>query len=347
MNIEKEIINQLTTQGKVVLTGFGTFVTNDKAAEINPDNNTFNPPSKTVIFIYNEAETDNSFVNHLSVVYNKPYEETFNIVNVLIADIKSNLERFNKHIFEGFGLLSLSSTGEYFFELNSNVSLSAESVGMESFTSPDIKREKPEPTPKAPKKKRSKFWIILLIVLLVLIGTTVGAYFLFPEQANKCIYYAENKFEIIKNKFSKKEDSKTKDEKSKAITENKLKINDKKIAKPPTQKVSKESVDTIKHTKKDITDQNTKSNPAVKEKPIDVNKKMYYLVAGSFKSKENAEKFVNDLKAKLYPNAMMLDNPKKGFYTVAYDRFADKETANLELKKINSKEKSGSWIILE
>ena len=98
MNIEKEIIKRLSDNGKVVLIGFGSFVTNDKTAELNSETNTFIPPSKTVSFIPNETDYDNSFVNYLSAENNLSYGESQNAVNVLIADIKNNLEKYGKHI---------------------------------------------------------------------------------------------------------------------------------------------------------------------------------------------------------------------------------------------------------
>lgn len=58
-------------------------------------------------------------------------------------------------------------------------------------------------------------------------------------------------------------------------------------------------------------------------------KESYYLIVGSFKDKENALKYVNDLKAKGY-NSSLVIRPN-GIYSVSASSFPDR--ANAELKK--------------
>ncbi|MDD3877054.1 MAG: SPOR domain-containing protein, partial [Bacteroidales bacterium] len=81
--------------------------------------------------------------------------------------------------------------------------------------------------------------------------------------------------------------------------------------------------------------------------PTTTSGKRYYIVAGSFREEANARNFVETLKSKNYPNALMLPNPRGGFYTVAYDSFSNKAEADRELVRINNTERSGSWIISE
>ena len=347
MNIEKEIINILSTHGKVVLTGFGSFIADNEAAKIHPVNNDFNPPSKTIFFKIDETETDNLLANHLSALNNVSKAEILNIIANFISEIKRNLEVSGKHVFENFGVLYLNQSGEYIFELNSGLNLSSEAFGMEGFNSPAIKREKVEPPKIVVKKKRSKVWVILLILFILIVGGSVGTYFIFPEQANKCIYFVENQYNTIKDKFSKKETSTSNIEQKDKLVKDKRKVK-KNNKKNIIGEALNQLTDTLsKAMSKDTAKLVSNIKPEVKEKPVTINGKMYYIVAGSFKSKENADKYVSELKSKSYPNAILLDNPKKGFFTVAYDRFSDKASADRKLKEINSTGNSGSWIICE
>jgi len=342
MNIEKEIVNLLRTHGKVVLTGFGAFVAENEAAQIHPVNNDFNPPSKSVCFKADETDTDNLLANHLSAINNVSKAEILNVIASFISEIKRNLESSGKHVFEDFGVLSLNQGGEYSFEISPGLNISGDAFGMEEFNSPAIKREKVEPQKVIIKKKRSKVWIVLLILFVIIVGGSIGTYFVFPEQAKKIIYYAENQYISIKDKFSKKETTSVNIEQKDKV---KVKKNNKNniIGKALTQ-----LTDTLtKAINKDTSQLISNIKTETKVKPENTNGKMYYIVAGSFKSKENAEKYVSELKSKSYPNAILLENPKKGFYTVAYDSFIDKASADRKLKEINSKEKSGSWIICE
>lgn len=354
MNIEKDIIYLLTIQDKVVLAGFGYFSTEQVPAEIHPVHHTFGAPSKKVLFTPDAGNFDSSLVNYLCTAYNTPKAETINIVNNFVSEIMSNIEKAGRHLFEGFGVLSKNDDGSYNFELNSDVNLSAEAFGMENFSSPAIKREKPEPTPSAPKKKKSKAWLVILILFVIIAGAAVASWFVFPDYAKKAVYYAESQYYSIKEKvFPKGTKSESKDElKDKKVSNEKK--SKKKDVKNIFEKAVNEVVDTLdKALKKDTLQENTKELPAKNNPPITPNtntppqtgSKMYYIVAGSFKSMENGQKYVNDLKNKGYPNALMLDNPQNGFYTVAYSAYADKQTADQELKRINDKEQKGSWII--
>ncbi len=238
--------------------------------------------------------------------------------------------------------------------MNSDVNLSAEAFGMENFSSPAIKREKPEPIPPAQKKKKSKAWLVILILFVILAGAAVTSWFVFPDYVKKGIYFAENQYYSIKEKvFPKGTKSESKSDVKDKTVPNKKKSK-KQDVKNIFEKAVNEVVDTLdKALKTDTLKVNTKELPAKNNPPITPNtdtkppagSKMYYIVAGSFKSMENGQRYVNELKNKGYTNALMLDNPQNGFYTVAYSAYADKQTADQELKRINDKEQKGSWII--
>ncbi len=355
MNIEKEIIYLLTINGKAVLAGFGSFTTEDIPSEIHPVHHTFSSPSKKINFCLEENNYDNTLVNHLSATYNTPKAETINIINNYINDITNNIEKSGRHVFEGFGILSKNQDGVFDFQLNADINVSGESFGMEDFTSQAVKREKTTPPESAPVKKRSKAWLVVLIIFLVLAAGSVTAYFVFPEHVNKGVAFVEAQYHSIKDKiFSKNKavaENTNKDNKDNKDDSKKDKKN--KNLNNILEKAMNDVVDSLGDAVKTDTLQNVNNNQKVKEEKKNnvatdnistPSGKMYYIVAGSFKSKENAEKYVSELKTKGYAKACILANTQNGFYTVAYDAYADKSTASQELKRINDKEQKGSWL---
>jgi len=351
MNIEKEIIHLLTLNGKVVLAGFGRFTTEDIPAEIHPVHHTFAAPAKKVIFIPDESNYDNTLVNHLTDVYSTVKAETINIMNNYINDIKSNIDNTGRHVFEGFGALSKNNEGIFEFQLNEGINLSGESFGMEDFSSQAVKREKTTATEKTKVKKKSKPWMVVLIIIFVLTAAGVTAYFVFPDYVNKGVVFAQEQYHNIKDKLTGKN-------KTVASDENKDKKEDKKDSKNKDlksilDKALNEAVDTLgsileTDTTSMAADKKTQTDVPVKDETPKVAQtqggKMYYIVAGSFKSRENAEKYMADLKSRGYVKATILPQVQNGFYTVAYDAFADKQDATQELKRINDKEQKGAWL---
>lgn len=70
----------------------------------------------------------------------------------------------------------------------------------------------------------------------------------------------------------------------------------------------------------------------------------YYIISGSFKIKENAEKFANVLKKKEY-NPEVIYISEEALYAVSYYSFKSKEEALKQLSKINLYENKDAWIL--
>lgn len=69
----------------------------------------------------------------------------------------------------------------------------------------------------------------------------------------------------------------------------------------------------------------------------------YYIVAGAFKSKSNAQKFVAQLQAKGY-DGLIVDR-KNSLYRVASNRVKSRQEAENKLGKIREQVNSGAWIL--
>lgn len=74
--------------------------------------------------------------------------------------------------------------------------------------------------------------------------------------------------------------------------------------------------------------------------------KPYHVIAGSFQFAENAEKKVNQLKAKGF-NAVILGKNKWGLTQVAYESFTDKSEAFKNLAAIRKSDSKDAWVLIK
>jgi len=70
----------------------------------------------------------------------------------------------------------------------------------------------------------------------------------------------------------------------------------------------------------------------------------YYIIAGSFKNKSNAEDYSNKLISEGYDNARILQKEGSDFLLVAYAAYQQLEEAQSELLKIQENRNAGAWV---
>lgn len=83
----------------------------------------------------------------------------------------------------------------------------------------------------------------------------------------------------------------------------------------------------------------------VKEKPEVQHP--YHIIAGAFKSEENAQKATADLKGKGFTNATHLKKNKYGLYPVLYGSYTNLEQAQQAMKIIHKKTNPDAWILIQ
>ncbi len=69
----------------------------------------------------------------------------------------------------------------------------------------------------------------------------------------------------------------------------------------------------------------------------------YFIIAGAFRDKGNADKLVNQLRQKGF-NAMYAGQTNSGLWRIAFEAFADRSTALRRLDAIKQEENSGAWL---
>ena len=94
-----------------------------------------------------------------------------------------------------------------------------------------------------------------------------------------------------------------------------------------------------------VAEQKAQEEKMKKAKPDD----KFFLIAGSFKSKENAEKFKDELISKGYDARVVVRKTGRNteFYRVSYRAFYDRKKAFKELKQERSTEPNDSvWLLI-
>ncbi len=83
------------------------------------------------------------------------------------------------------------------------------------------------------------------------------------------------------------------------------------------------------------------------EKQEIVEKSHYYIVGGSFKTQESANKCINGLKRQGFENASSLEMNDKGNIRVYYESFAKKSDALIRLEAIKKEYNESAWLLFQ
>uniref|UniRef100_UPI004047A14B SPOR domain-containing protein n=1 Tax=Flavobacterium sp. TaxID=239 RepID=UPI004047A14B len=73
----------------------------------------------------------------------------------------------------------------------------------------------------------------------------------------------------------------------------------------------------------------------------------YHLVAGAYRSEENANKAIDELKAAGFENAKMLPMNKYNLYPVVYASFKNLNEAQTVRKNIQKTHNAEAWLMIE
>jgi len=297
----------------VIIPKFGGFVGNNTSSVLNETTGFISPPSKEILFNPNLQTNDGLLVNHIAISEQITNEEAKRNLEEYVSTIKEKLQSIRTYRIEKVGLLSIGIDENILFLQDSFTNYNLDSFGLKSQQTKkvDIINKKIElvTAPISNKKGRNRAWraaaILLPIIGLSLISIT---------QENKInnIYSQMANF----NPFS--------------ITENTEEIFE----------LESENLENISIKPEDVI-----TNPKVEiiEEDDVIIEKNFYLIAGAFGEKNNAEKLVKKLQAENY-NSSIVGTTRGGLIRVSFDSFETKEEANLALDILKSENKS-AWIL--
>ncbi len=363
MDFKKYLYELLLENETVIIPGFGAFISEYKPAEINPETGEIAPPSKIISFSQQIKNNDGLLVGHVAEQLNISHFEALLKIEKERENILYKLDNGEQVQLESIGTLFFTKENQIAFTPEESENLLLDSFGLESTnieaTEPveetipeaviateelpetsepeeiieEIQEEEPveeekeeieetniipeenqehepaeelptnepidEPVPPTPpvqeekKKKRGWLWLLILI----------------PLGAVAVFVFMKGNMDGFSGKTKVEESS----------------IN---IIEVPDTVISMDTVqtDTIAPPVMDSTGVETQDNEIKEEEGP-----KFYLVGGSFSVKENADTYLNELKAKGF-NAFHAGQKGK-FYCIGiavFDSFSDAEKAQKE-----------------
>lgn len=300
----------LLKHNNIVLQGIGTFTLSETPATSQRMGRDFQPPHADVSFAEHEAQE-----NRLGDIllrdsdFNIALEsDAVEVCNNYIVGIKFQLEKNGNYHFPGLGKLQVAESGQLQFTSEPD----SFNHGLPTFTADVVtKQVTAAPLIKPKRKKRVRVWPVLLILL---IGGGVASWFLIHQVPENILPLWEKAISI----FDKKE----------AVTDS----------------TTTNLTDTTQNMV--VPSDTIVQDSAAADTIIDEGSLTYFVIAGSFADKAEAENFCNNLKAKGYSGAVVVVSEADRRIRVAYQGFASREAALDFLNKTKLAEnKNDIWLL--
>jgi len=362
MNIEKYISDLLYRYQCVTIPGFGAFLTDFKSAQIDNINSIISPPKKTLSFNYHLQNNDGLLANHISVEEKISYSEAVVAIKNKVDYWLLKLEFGERITLENIGELVKNKEGNIEFYPVDSVNYDTDSFGMANIVAPDVSREtykaeqavtnetllndrfeknsaneksavdklfeskETTAAPVTPKKKvvptanketkksKSGSYIAVAAALVLLFGGGY-AYKLYNDDLVEKVTLAVQK--DVQDKVEQKIQEAT------FVMSNPIEAVE--------VKVTNSTSAPIEETTTTAATQVSDNVP-------------YHIIAGSFKSEENAKKKTKELQNSGYSDAQIVGKNAYQLYMVAYKSFTEYDHAINELKNIQQDDNQEAWL---
>lgn len=312
MQIEKHISDLLYRYQCVTVPGFGAFLTETVSAHVTGSASSFFPPKKVVSFNANVKNNDGLLANHVALQEKMSYELAVIKIGDVVNEWTYLLQNRNRVVLKNIGEISVNNEMNWVFEPANTINYLTDSFGLIPFVSPEITRVVLKQEVAALEEKAPIIFT--------------------PERKKDYSYlkYAAVFVVMLGAGFGYK-------------TYYDQQIETKTLA---VQKKVQEKVQ-----------QQIQQATFVISTPIEavelsvaapVEEKMpYHLVAGAYRSEENANKAIAELKAAGFENAKMLPMNKHNLYPVVYGSFKNLKEAQTERKNIQKSHNAEAWLLIE
>ena len=314
--VEHYISELLFLHDCVILPDFGGFVGNPQSAKINKITGVLSPPSKQILFNTNLKTNDGLLITHISIQEGITQEVAKNEVVTFITKISNKLIKSKVLRIDKIGLLSLGREGNIIFLQDSINNYSLDSFGMKATHNKAVVREAIIEEEVADTiiniRKQSYNPKIFLRAAAVIIPLIALSYFSITQQDNINNVYTQM---ASLNPFD-----------NSVITEP--------ITEPITEVMPEVQLTPILEV--------------IEEKEevvtiITLQKTTYYIIAGAFADKKNANKMLEKLKKWNYNTKLV---PGGSLLRVSYSSFTNKTEALIALHKIKQ-ENSDAWLLTQ
>lgn len=318
MQITDHIASLLYRYECVVIPGFGAFLTQRQSAKIDPDTQAFYPPSKSISFNRQLKENDGVLVNYISQAEGISYEQSFKKVQYFIENILETIEQNQKVNLKGIGMF-YSQADKILFQPDLSVNYLPEAFGFTAFTPEKVNREVAVTVPveKTPEKP--------VIIPITREEETVET----ASASTKSAFWKYAAVGVVAIGLGG------------LLTANWYSNEVKSHNMAAQEQAEKQIENKIQQATFSIDD----PLPSITFK-VTAKRGKFHIVAGAFRSEENAETRLKELKDQNY-HPISLGINKYGLHQVIYDSYENREEALKELRKIRLEENPNAWLLVK
>ncbi|OXB02677.1 HU domain-containing protein [Flavobacterium pectinovorum] len=320
MKIETYIAQLLYRYQCVTVPGFGAFLTEIQPAQVNESTNSFFPPKKTISFNGLLKNNDGLLANHIAQAENTSYGFAVSAIAHEVLNWKKVLEEYGSLQLKNIGDIRLNADQNMVFSPNDQHNYLTSSFGLSPFVSPVVKREMFEKKVAELEEreaialnededeiKSSKSYLRYAAIFVLGLGITGSIGY--PIYQNQIATQTL----IVESAVQKK-------------VENKI----------------QEATFFIQNPLPAV----TLSVDSSKTETVETKKMPYHIMAGAFRSEQNAKKAYDQLIKDGY-SARMLGENKHGLFPVLYGSYATMAEAEKAQKEIQKGENPDAWILIE
>lgn len=333
MELVNHIRDLLYHHDCVIVPGFGGFVTNERSARIDSASNSFYPPSRGVGFNARLDHNDGLLISYLSAKLSMNYVDTRKLVEEFSDEVNRKLESGRTVLFEGIGQFSAGRDRNLLFDPDPLANFLSDAYGLTFFRYPVL--EKTEPGRRIRKKAAEARAGVRLgarkLLRYAAIGIPLIAALTWGAMNTDVI--REFSFDLSSlNPFAAVVDS--------GIRTSPAADEDAPVAVYGDEAVSMrqalmyEEENAGKHEEHDV--------PSTLEE-AGVPARMHYLVAGSFRSRQNALVLRESLLSRGYRSEIV--EPENGFYRVSLFASADPGEALQMLRQVRAMDNRDVWML--
>ena len=297
----------------VILPNFGGFVGNPQSAKLNKITGILSPPSKQILFNANLKMNDGLLITHISNQEEITQEVAKNEVQNYATKIANKLINSKVLRIDKIGLFTLGREGNIIFLQDSVNNYSLDSFGMKATHNKAVLREtiieeKVAATIQTIRTQSNnpKAFLRAAAVIIPLIALS---YVSITQQEKINNMYTQM---VSLNPFE-----------NSIIAESIIEV-------VPEVKIEFEATPIIEIIEEEIA-------------PIIIPQKIYYIIAGAFAEKKNANKMLEKLKKWNYNTELV---PGGNLLRVSYNSFTNKANALIALQEIK-KENSAAWLLTQ
>ena len=310
MQIEKHISDLLYRYQCVTVPGFGAFLTEIIPAHVTGSASSFFPPKKVVSFNANVKNNDGLLANHVALQEKMSYELAVIKINEVVNEWSYLLQNRNRVVVKNIGEISVNNEMNWVFEPSNTVNYLTDAFGLSSFVSPEITRE---------------------VLHQQVAALEERAPIIFTPQRKR--NYSYLKYAAVITLMLGAGTFGYKVHYDQQIMEQTL-IVEKKVQEKVQQQIQEATF--------------VLSNPIPSVAlALPEEKLPYHLVAGAYRSEENANKDIAELVATGFEKAKMLPLNKHSLYPVVFASFKTLKEAQADRKAIQKSHNAEAWLLID